>query len=32
MSGAIHVVCGRCGAVNRVPRERIEQAPARQIR
>jgi thioredoxin 2 len=27
MSAAIHVVCGRCGAVNRVPGERLEQAP-----
>jgi thioredoxin 2 len=28
MSAAIHVVCARCGAVNRVPGERLEQAPS----
>jgi len=27
MSAALHVVCGHCGAVNRVPGERLEQAP-----
>ena len=27
MSAALHVVCGRCGAVNRVPAQRLEQAP-----
>ncbi|HEY7758295.1 MAG TPA: thioredoxin TrxC [Burkholderiales bacterium] len=28
MSTVIHVVCGSCGAVNRVPRERMQQAPS----
>jgi thioredoxin 2 len=28
MSAAIHVVCARCGAVTRVPGERLEQAPS----
>jgi thioredoxin 2 len=27
MSAALHVVCGRCGAVNRVPAQRLEQSP-----
>jgi thioredoxin 2 len=27
MSGALHVVCGACGGVNRVPSERLTQGP-----
>jgi thioredoxin 2 len=27
MSAPVHIVCGRCGAVNRVPGARLEQAP-----
>ena len=27
MSDGVHVVCGNCGGVNRVPRSRIEEDP-----